>query len=1783
MDEEKIMAEASTRPPFLSESPLMPSLSTTPSTTNSYSPQTPVSPTTRTFEIAEEDSPTLFTKPDTRNHDMRSSESVTTSDCSDPSVSYHSLTEELEKHESTNAEDISHEIRSANWTIGENGRYLETTSGHAARELKRMYDQRLRVGQDGIRSPFAIDVTQDELGRTMYRVSERPGISAPQNSHRTATEQKTRSRLIRLSVGGFGTKPGKGDAAASSTATSNAPTARKPSNRLVRSVRSTAELRAHAKAGGPSTRYKQPYSSRGLTDEVDALERLGTDSDAFSVLLGWSRHRVTSAASSVGSAHSSSAGSYFSTSHDDETQIPYPFGRNTTYTPPSRPLDVTIRRPVSPPQIRYMQSFESGLTARAEDSERHPTRMVHFRSATRIPSDTHASGSPYFTDVFDVLQNYKGIPLADTLSAVATETTFKLSSTPSAMPKNDPRFVIWGESSPGGDHEDTEATLSDLASASPSSPGQRPNNHRGGSSMLAGSDGAAQAAKVVSHSGGSDTSGAKVIVAATIERWIAQLTSELNYVELLDFFLTYRVYVRAIDLCHLLICRFHWAVKTSMDDQPQRSAQDDTVKKIVRVRTFIAFRYWLSTFFQVDFLKDPELRRLLTTWLNSLKADSDLVGHNADVLDIVRKLKKVVRECKDKWSHESQSSTASSIASDGTREGEARLADPDADVDLDLGQSSPFDNASGSKSAAGTPYSSSSILDPFTISTPRPSDVSTLAPLTTTVSAASSGISQLHDLQATILAQPNPTTSLKVTPIPMTQHLPSTHHSALSRVLVNTMGKLGRWRRVMHAKSPAVLNAARINSSAIDPEGNSDSDREVAAVTQLQVSPGKRGAAFRSGLDAYLKSANSTGSRRISARLGQTSQSAAPPPATSQPKEVVVKKEVEQSDLNERRQRLMRTASAIPLNSRFADPPLMKVESVSPPRPDLSSKPNTQSPSSVDEISTSEPTERASRLSVSSTQLDSEPAAPPGLDVPTYLPESSDRPPSANSMRRVSDLKGPAKDLAHSDTQTKADVTAVTTLSNHHESGERSAEALEPDKPRVPSQTPTIAIRQATTIDVDAHADAVNALTARSLEEEMNYRPEVVALDDFDLSSSDSSGSDDGDAGGRPGLRRAQRRLPTRRDFEFVRRSVGSVSSLGAQSSDAHSSVMSGGSRASMSADRGPVHEGEILPWHLDLIEDSDDDTPQDVDAALARLEGQIDATTQREKLKKVDRWMSMVASRIASGAAGYPGAIGASDALHEEEELAGECSGAASTAVASETGSEEMDGAHASDTDTSESVESHSESDAHDGDVGISKDPPGPHGRVVPDLGIPCHDEPTVFIHLAEGSPVDRQSVDQIHEERQALNASTPTPPQGKDTDSSVSPVTPTRTTAVTLFQGQGDRESTATAPASTLQPGEASNPRTSIATKRRAQTSSTLMRKAAALGSGHRAFHRSFILAVRSELLAQHLSMIEREMFLTVKFGEIVNSSWAAHSTSREVLDWSAYVKERAKKKVEAKTRGAEPDISDIDALRARFNVMVAFTASELVLTHPDERVMVFSKLVRIAWKCYMHNNFATVVALITGLQSPAVSLTMKRLWTRLGKWETRVFEDLKAFSSPRNNFRFIREAMEALTGAQPARPSDAMPGKNATMPATSLAARGKGPDNGPAPPPGCIPFFGIYLGNLERYRRLPDYIDPTAPTYTVMIDHETGSLSAPLHPEVFSTLAPLPPSVPLEPLINVQKQRLTAGVVKSIVAGQHLATKVSFDLDRKLYQKCLRLKALSPDAQMEVARSWDEMQRL
>lgn len=113
-------------------------------------------------------------------------------------------------------------------------------------------------------------------------------------------------------------------------------------------------------------------------------------------------------------------------------------------------------------------------------------------------------------------------------------------------------------------------------------------------------------------------------------------------------------------------------------------------------------------------------------------------------------------------------------------------------------------------------------------------------------------------------------------------------------------------------------------------------------------------------------------------------------------------------------------------------------------------------------------------------------------------------------------------------------------------------------------------------------------------------------------------------------------------------------------------------------------------------------------------------------------------------------------------------------------------------------------------------------------------------------------------------------------------------------------------------------------------------------------------------------------------------------------------------------------------------------------------------------------------------------------------------------------------------------------------------------------------------MYLAQLYDHEKLPDFVDPSAPSEPVLIDPESGNLSSPSQPDVFSSLQALPGDLDLEPLINVHKQRLIAGVIKSFVAGQHLATNIRFDVDQKSWQKCFRLRSLESDELHTIAKT-------
>ncbi len=68
-----------------------------------------------------------------------------------------------------------------------------------------------------------------------------------------------------------------------------------------------------------------------------------------------------------------------------------------------------------------------------------------------------------------------------------------------------------------------------------------------------------------------------------------------------------------------------------------------------------------------------------------------------------------------------------------------------------------------------------------------------------------------------------------------------------------------------------------------------------------------------------------------------------------------------------------------------------------------------------------------------------------------------------------------------------------------------------------------------------------------------------------------------------------------------------------------------------------------------------------------------------------------------------------------------------------------------------------------------------------------------------------------------------------------------------------------------------------------------STAMRISTVLGRAH-----SWVLAVPTVALAIHFSMIDRELFLTIKFEELVSDHWQSSKAvqTANVLDWGQFL---------------------------------------------------------------------------------------------------------------------------------------------------------------------------------------------------------------------------------------------------------------------------------------------------
>ena len=730
----------------------------------------------------------------------------------------------------------------------------------------------------------------------------------------------------------------------------------------------------------------------------------------------------------------------------------------------------------------------------------------------------------------------------------------------------------------------------------------------------------------------------------------------------------------------------------------------------------------------------------------------------------------------------------------------AQHEEEDSDVDLDFNpeESSPFSDATGIQGfasfanqlgpgempAAGRTSISGS--DQFTLtSPPRPSTGPT-----------SSRILLQQPLHLTILQHARaiqPGGHLPLTDAPST--LP-VHHSSLSRVVVNTIGRLGRWKRVLSSRTPTTPVTPAGDVSAFDLELNAAGDRFTVC----------------GGVEQYLKMID-------------------PPVVASEEEEPSKSIPAESSDLP----KVTISVDTTPNNLNGESE-----EREEPPTP---------SP---------QDTEPASRTPLAShAELQPE---TPGLSS-----QSTDN----DSLRSQSPGGEP--------------LTPVHRMLSRVRSADRAS---------------------------SVHSGSSGSLLSLGtpLPRQQQSFPDVVSIDDLDYLSDNSS-----EASGPihpPGLR-PTKRLPNRRDFEFVHRSVDSVSSMGIIS---HTSMalsdQASSSHSSYSAIRGPGLGNAVQQWQMNaLIDDLSDDenVPIGVEAALKRLEGQINKKQQRHKEQKVDGWVRTIQRRMAIG--------------DFEDEPPRNVS------------DDEGDGLGEGDEDRE--VKSNG-SYMGEEDVTISL--------------------PRTSFDSSNSGP--RSAPKKLSIDTDSLNGADPITPTPRQT---VHALINVNSHAPSVDAKPKIDEAVPEEILLSRLPSHASSNSNEIPSK--SPPSLVGSGQQTAILKNPTLSHRSFILNYRSETLAQHFAVIDREIFLGIKFEELVSEEWMSQTEDYNVHDWMTFLRERRRK---AELRG-KGKISVLSAARARFNLVANFVVSEIALTNPHDRVYVVSKFIRIAWVRFSFSLFRSLFQII------------------------------------------------------------------------------------------------------------------------------------------------------------------------------------------------------------------------
>ncbi|TLD18335.1 ras GEF [Venturia nashicola] len=215
------------------------------------------------------------------------------------------------------------------------------------------------------------------------------------------------------------------------------------------------------------------------------------------------------------------------------------------------------------------------------------------------------------------------------------------------------------------------------------------------------------------------------------------------------------------------------------------------------------------------------------------------------------------------------------------------------------------------------------------------------------------------------------------------------------------------------------------------------------------------------------------------------------------------------------------------------------------------------------------------------------------------------------------------------------------------------------------------------------------------------------------------------------------------------------------------------------------------------------------------------------------------------------------------------------------------------------------------------------------------------------------------------------------------------------------------------------------------------------------HSSVHLPFILGFDAEVIAQQFTIIEKDALDEIDWKELIELRWK--QTSPAVHDWVEYLRTQ--------------DPRGVDLAIARFNVIVKWVVSEIVLTeNPDERVKTIVHCIHIAAHCRRYRNYASMYQITIALLSADCS-RLKKTWENVPVVDRSTFSDLEKLVQPLKNFHSLRAEMEMGTGDE-----------------------------------GCIPFIGIYTRDLVYNAQKPPHItSPPQNTNEPLVNFERHQTAA------------------------------------------------------------------------------------